>query len=142
MSQQPPDRLREHPRERFAADEAVFDLEQSAAQLRAESQAGQHGHRQQVLYRRGRTTVALFVFEQNASLPPHTADGAVIIHAIDGQIELRTDNDAYELARGSIATLAPGVRHSVTARRPSVMLLTVCLKTDEKPEPVIRESSQ
>lgn len=139
MTQGPGDRLREHPHDRFATDQAVFNLASAVATLRAEPGAGQHGHRQQVLYRHGSTTVALFIFEQDAALPPHTAEGTVIIQTIEGELRIGTEAAQHLLPAGSIMTLAPGVRHEVAAVRPSVMLLTVSLRSGEKPQRPVTE---
>ena len=128
----PGDRLREHPSDRFDTDQAVFDLAEAAATLRAEPGAGQHGHRQQVLHRHGPTTIALFVFEQGASLPPHTTDGVVIIQAVQGELRVGAGDREHKLPAGSLVTLAPGVRHKVYAVKPSVMLLTVNLRAAPK----------
>lgn len=139
MTQTPGDRLREHPHDRFATNQAVFSLAAAAATLRAEPGAGRHGHRQQVLYRHGPTTLALFVFEQGAALPPHTADGTVIIQTVEGELRVGTDAQQYLLPAGSIVTLAPGVRHEVAALRPSVMLLTVNLRSADERRPAATE---
>ena len=58
----PADRTRPHPDERFAAPAQAFDLEAAAAELAGETSAPHAGHRQKTLYRHGPTSLSLFVF--------------------------------------------------------------------------------
>jgi quercetin dioxygenase-like cupin family protein len=122
-------RLRPRPSERFAAAEHRLDLRAAADALRAEPHPARAGHRQQALYRRGPVTIALFAFEEGAELTDHAASGLVTIHALAGELAVRTDNEIHALPAGTMLVLAPGVRHSVRAARPSEMLLSVHRET-------------
>jgi quercetin dioxygenase-like cupin family protein len=125
-------RLREHPEARFAASRHQFDLHAAARELAAEPATPIRGHRQKTLYRHGRLTVALFAFEPGASLPPHTAAGAVTINVLEGHLRVRTPGEQHDLPAGNLLVLAPSVEHDVAAgEQPSVMLLQVHL--DEPP---------
>lgn len=64
MAKQRSERLRAHPRERFAERQQEFTLEAVAAKLRKEPQAGEAGHRQETLYRRGPMSVSMLVFDR------------------------------------------------------------------------------
>lgn len=128
MTPNDPNRLREHPEQRFAAPVADFSLAEAAELLRRERGGGQHGHRQQVLYRHGPTTVAIFDFDQGAQLAEHAADGAVVIQTLEGELHVRADGRDHHLPAGRLLAMAPGVRHDVRALRPSSMLLTVSLE--------------
>ena len=134
--QQPPPtgsaRLREHPEARFAAERHQFDLSAAARELAAEPATPVRGHRQKTLYRHGRLTVALFAFDPGASLPSHTAAGAVTINVLQGRLRVKTPGGEHDLPAGNLLVLAPGVRHDVAAAdEPSIMLLQVHL--DEPP---------
>jgi quercetin dioxygenase-like cupin family protein len=132
QSQSGSDRLREHPTARFAPPLHQFDLRGVARELAAEPATGGRGHRQKTLYRHGRLTVALFAFDRGASLPPHTAAGAVTINVLEGRLRVRTPGGEHDLTAGNLLILAPGVEHDVAApEEPSVMLLQVHL--DEPP---------
>jgi quercetin dioxygenase-like cupin family protein len=127
----PDRRVRQAPSERLAGAVARLDLRAAAAELRAEPADGAHpthGHRQTVLARHGATTVALFVFEAGASLPPHTARGTVCLQTIEGEIRVTVEGKEQRLGAGSLLVLAPGALHGVRADAPSVMLLTVSLE--------------
>ena len=129
MSQPIPNnvRLRPHPDDRFAAEQIPIDLNAAAAKLRAESPAGERGHRQETLYREGGLTIALFVFERFTHLPPHRANGVVNMHVLRGKLKITAADQVHELRNGQLLVLASGVEHSVAAEEESEMLLTVRL---------------
>ncbi len=124
---QTPDRLREHPTQRFRAEQRKIDLNIATDALRAEGRAGSRGQRQTTLYKDGDVTIALFLFDSGGGLAQHRAAGTVSIHALDGRLRITAGGEGHELAAGQLVVLAPGVPHDVTADEPSRMLLTVHL---------------
>jgi quercetin dioxygenase-like cupin family protein len=123
-----PDRLRPHPEERFSAGQRKIDLGAATAELAAEHRPGNRGHHQKTLYRHGRATIALFVFEAGGRLDEHTTAGTVSIHALDGRLRVNAGGEAHVLTAGQLVVLAPGVKHDLTAEEPTRMLLTVHLE--------------
>lgn len=129
-----PDRLREHPEQRYDAQALRYDLSQQAQSLQAKaSTGGNTGHRQVTLYKgsdinTGPTTIALFDFDAGAALPAHLAQGVVSIHVLTGQVQVAAAGENHELAPGQLLVLQPSVRHDVRAIEASQMLLTVCLE--------------
>lgn len=128
------DRLREHPEKRFQSPQHLCDLDQVAEALRREPLPAARDHRQQTLYKgpdvsSGPTTVALFVFEAGANMPPHVAQGVVTIHTISGHLKVFAEGQEHHLKTNQLLVLAPGVEHDVHAETDSRMLLTVCLAT-------------
>ncbi|MCC6423728.1 MAG: cupin domain-containing protein [Phycisphaerales bacterium] len=122
------DRLREHPENRFAAPLHQIDINKVANQLSAEPLQGKRLHRQETLYKHASATIALFLFEKDAYLPEHLAEGVVSVQVLQGKLRMNVDGQANELSAGQILVLAPGVKHDVRALEPSRMLLTVCLQ--------------
>jgi len=129
MEEQKPERLRQNPEPRFAAPQHAFNLEEVAARLKKELHAGEAGHRQETLYKRGPTSVSLFLFGHLTRLAPHRAKGVVTIHVLKGHLQVTAEGHANDLHAGHVLVLAPGVEHDVVAREESQMLLTVCLDT-------------
>ena len=127
MEDQQPERLRQHPEPRFAAPQHRYDLDEVAARLKQELQAGEAGHRQEMLYKRGPTSVSLFLFGHLTRLAPHRAKGVVTIHVIKGHLQVTAEGQPHDLHAGHLLVLAPGVEHDVVAREESRMLLTVHL---------------
>lgn len=134
MTDQPSERLREHPERRFAPREAKFDLTEAVEKLRAEP-SGEHGHKQVALFKHGPETLALFLFEDGSKLPEHVVDGTVFIQVLSGRLTVRTSEAVHDLPRGSLLRLSPGVVHDVEAEGESQMLLTVCLEGPRSGEP-------
>ena len=126
MSEQP-ERLRQHPRERFEPTQHLLDLGKATANLLAEPKSGDRAQRQQTLYRHGPVTVALFVFDRGAKMPQHVAEGVVTVHVLEGRLKMSAEGQTHDMTAGRILVLAPGVRHDVFAEEPTRMLLTVCL---------------
>ncbi len=127
----PQERLREHPRERFAEAERLLDLDRQFDELLDEPHGPVDGHRQiAVAHRRGMTLV-LFYFERGGHMPDHEVDGAVTIHVLDGDLEIHTDERAHRVENGQMLILEPGVTHDVEAHTDSKMLLTVAVEPDD-----------
>ena len=118
-------RLRQHPQERFAAPQLVVDLETVISKLRSEPGAGERGHRQETLYRRGGYTIALFAFDRFTGLSEHKANGIVNIHVLRGCMKITAADQVHELRAGQMLILAPGVAHAVAAEEEGEMLVTV-----------------
>lgn len=136
MEDQKPERLRQHPEPRFAAPQHLFNLDEVATRLDQELHAGEAGHRQETLYKRGPMSVSLFLFGHLTRLAPHRAKGVVTIQVVKGHLQVTAEGHAHDLHVGNLLVLAPGVEHDVVAREESQMLLTVCLdaaKTESLP---------
>ena len=130
MSQQP-ERLRQHPDERFQSRQHQIDLAEVAAQLAAEPLTGTRIHRQETIYRHGPVTVALFLFDAGARMVEHAAEGVVTVHVLEGRLKMSVEAQTHDLGAGQMLLMAPGVKHDVYAERPTRMLLTVCLEVSK-----------
>ena len=125
-------RLREHPAQRFAADEYVINLDSETDHLLQEPHAAINGHRQEAIYKHGPVTMVVFVFEAGGFLREHVVpDGTVLIRLVDGDMTVKTPEREYRLGRNDVLVLAPGVKHDVCAVQQSRMLLTVHLKNPD-----------
>ena len=124
-------RRREHPVDRFAANQHAFDLRAEVQALRAEHAPSSRGHRQKTLYKHAGATIALFLFERGGGLAKHKTGGTVTIHVIDGKMRIGTPGTLPEgehiLTAGQLVVLAAGVEHDVHAVEESTMLLQVHL---------------
>lgn len=136
MEEEKSGRLREHPTQRFAAPQHQFDLRAEAAALRQELQAGEGGHRQKSLYKRGSTSVSLFLFGHMTRLPSHRAKGVVYVQVLSGHIRITAEGESHDLPGGGLLVLAPGVEHDLVAHEVSEVLLTVHLDAQAGAPPV------
>ena len=127
MDHEEPQRMRQHPTERFAEPVHEYDLHSVATHLRQEVPSGTTGHRQESLYKHGSTSVALFTFDANKGLPPHRTKGTVTIHVLKGRLSVTAGGQLHNLGPGGLLVMAAGVEHDVAAMEESEMLLTVHL---------------
>lgn len=69
--------------------------------------------------------VVLFGFSEGQELSEHTAAVPAILHFIKGQAEVTLDGDRICIEPGSWLHMSPHLPHSVVAKTPMVMLLTM-----------------
>ena len=134
MSDQDAERLREHPRQRFAPSERVIDLEEVFEALVDEPHEAIDGHRQIAIDREGPLTMVAFHFQAGATLPNHLVEGAVTLQVLEGRLEVSTPEHEFYIDGGQILALDPGVPHDVKARRESKMMMTVFLAGGGAPD--------
>ncbi len=115
MDHEEPQRMRQHPTDRFAGHQHQFDLEAVAARLRQEVRSGTTGHRQESLYKHGSTSMTLFIFGPQRRLPPHRTNGTVIIHVLVGRLTVTAGGQPHDLGPGELLVMAAGVEHDVAA---------------------------
>ncbi len=123
---EPAGRLRVPPRERFAGNERIIDLDAAFAELPSESRPRQ-GHMQKTLYRLGPTTTAIFAFEAGARLDQYTVDAQAIVHVLEGRLRVHTGESEHELMPGQMVLVDPGVPHNIHAVEPTRLLFTIVL---------------
>jgi quercetin dioxygenase-like cupin family protein len=75
------------------------------------------------LYQDGRLKVVLFGFAAGQGLSEHTAAVPAVMHFLKGEATVTLGGDTKEVGPGAWAHMAAGLRHSVQARTPVVMLL-------------------
>lgn len=62
-------------------------------------------------------------------LAPHTADGPITLHVLEGAVEFAAGGREWLLPAGTLFTLEAGVVHSVRSASGGVFLLTVAVPT-------------
>jgi quercetin dioxygenase-like cupin family protein len=130
----PEDRLRPHPSERLTGPAVVLRLPEFARALDAEPHPATKGHRQVSLAHRGPLRLVLFTLDAGGELPEHRAPGHVVIHCLEGQLDVGAAGRVERLGADDALLLDPDVPHTVKALADSRMLLTVCLGP-KPPEP-------
>jgi quercetin dioxygenase-like cupin family protein len=65
----------------------------------------------------------LFGFSAGQELSEHTASTPAVMHFLKGEAEVTLGDDAIEVYAGSWVHMTAGLRHSIRARTPVVMLL-------------------
>lgn len=123
----PEDRLRPHPAERLTGPAVLLRLPEFARALHAEPHPATKGHRQVSLAHRGPLRLVLFTLDAGGELPEHRAPGYVVIHCLEGRLEVGAAGRVERLGADDALLLDPDVPHTVKALAESRMLLTVCL---------------
>ena len=75
--------------------------------------------------REGPITAVLFSFAAGQALSEHTTPQTAILHFLNGEADLTVDGETRLAQIGTWVYLSPGTPHSVLARTPVEMLLTL-----------------
>ena len=78
-----------------------------------------------VLYNDDRVNVTLFAFDGGQALSEHTASNPAIIQILKGTATVTLGADTVEAQPSAWIHMAAGLPHSITARTPLTMLLTL-----------------
>src|SRR5262245_26601570 len=70
-----------------------------------------------------RLKAVLFGFAPGEELSEHTASMPAVLHFLQGQARLTLDADTVEAGPGTWVQMPKGMRHSIQAKTPVVMLL-------------------
>jgi quercetin dioxygenase-like cupin family protein len=91
--------------------------------LAKEVQPPDKGILSRTLYNDDRLKSVLFGFAQGEELSEHTASMPAVLHFIQGEARLTLGDDTLEAKPGTWAHMPAGLKHSIQARTPVVMLL-------------------
>ncbi len=69
--------------------------------------------------------VTLFAFAKGQELSEHTAPFDALVHVLDGEAEIRIDQDSYVVKAGEMLTMPANEPHALRAVEPFKMLLTM-----------------
>jgi quercetin dioxygenase-like cupin family protein len=91
--------------------------------LAKEVQPPDKGILSRTLFNDDRLKVVLFGFAQGEELSEHTASMPAILHFLQGEAKLSLADDTLEAKPGTWVHMPTGLRHSIQAKTPVVMLL-------------------
>ena len=77
------------------------------------------------LIKRDKGTVTLFAFDKENALSEHTAPFDALLHILDGEAEVRIDNEPYRVRAGEAIVLPANHPHAVRAITAFKMILTM-----------------
>ncbi len=78
-----------------------------------------------VLYHDDRVNVTLFAFDGGQELSEHTASNPAIIQILKGTASITLGTDKLDVESGAWIHMSAGLAHSISARTPLIMLLTL-----------------
>jgi len=91
--------------------------------LAKEAQSPANGILSRTLYNDERVKAVIFGFGQGEELSEHTASMPAILHFLQGEARLTLGDDTMEAKPGTWVHMPTGLRHSIQAKTPVVMLL-------------------
>jgi quercetin dioxygenase-like cupin family protein len=91
--------------------------------LAKETQPPEKGILSRTLFNDDRLKVVVFGFAQGEELSEHTASMPAVLHFLQGEARLTLGADAVEATAGTWVHMPKGLRHSIQAQTPVVMLL-------------------
>ncbi len=91
--------------------------------LAKEVQPSDKGILSRTLYNDDRLKAVLFGFAQGEELSEHTGSMPSVLHFLRGEARLTLGDDTLEAKPGTWVHRATGLRHSIQAKTPVVMLL-------------------
>jgi quercetin dioxygenase-like cupin family protein len=91
--------------------------------LAKEVQPPDKGILSRTLYNDDRLKVIAFGFAQGEELSEHTASMPAVLHFLQGEARLTLGDDTVEARPGTWVHMPKGLRHSILAQTPVVMLL-------------------
>ena len=78
-----------------------------------------------VIFHDERTEVTVFGFDAGEGLSEHQASRAAIVQVLKGRLEVSAEGELLDAGPGFWLHMNPGTPHSLTAREPTIMLLTL-----------------
>jgi quercetin dioxygenase-like cupin family protein len=91
--------------------------------LAKEVQPPDKGILSRTLFSDDRLKAVLFGFGQGEELSEHTASMPAVLHFLQGEAKLTLGDDTLEARPGTWVHMPTGLRHSIQAQTPVVMLL-------------------
>jgi quercetin dioxygenase-like cupin family protein len=91
--------------------------------LAKEVQPPDKGILSRTLFNDDRLKAVAFGFAQGEELSEHTASMPAVLHFLQGEAKLTLGDDTLEARPGTWVHMAKGLRHSIQAKTPVVMLL-------------------
>lgn len=76
-------------------------------------------------YKDGHLRAILFRFDAGQELSEHTSGYTAVLHILSGDARVGVGEDIHELGEGAWLHMQPRLKHSVYAKTPVVMLLTM-----------------
>jgi quercetin dioxygenase-like cupin family protein len=78
-----------------------------------------------VILRDERLNVTVFGFDAGEGLTEHQAAQAAVVQVLVGRLSFMAGGEEYDAGPGFWLHMSPGTPHSLIAREPTVMLLTL-----------------
>jgi quercetin dioxygenase-like cupin family protein len=109
-------------------DLARFDLTREIADSE-QRKPWPSGIYSKTLYKRDDFRAVLICMESAARMQEHHVDGTTSVQVLRGVVRYSAQGQAYDLATGSLITVAASIKHEVESLEESAFLLTIAWPT-------------
>ena len=95
------------------------------ANLQSQIEIPTNGTLSRVLHSDDHLRLVAFGFDTGQELTEHASARPIVVQVVRGSIDFTVANEVHAMGPSSWITLAPNVAHSVLAKEPSIVLLTL-----------------
>jgi quercetin dioxygenase-like cupin family protein len=104
-----------------------IDLKRVINQIKGETTWLESDRNSVTIYKSETMRIVLIGLHQHAELKSHKANGVISVQVIEGEIELKADEQMIRLEKSQMMVLQENVIHSVNALTESFLLLTLAM---------------
>jgi len=108
----------------------LFKLEPEIQMLRSEEVWHLHGHNARTLVKQDEFRVVLISLRPGAKIREHETYHSILLHALQGRLNLRVQEQPITLSAGELLALDRMVSHDIDALEDSAFLMTVGWSVD------------
>lgn len=109
----------------LSGDVLHFDLSVERGNLADPPILERSGRNARTLFKTGALRVTLVLLAPGGEIAEHEAGGPITLQPLEGRLRFRAGGRDHEIGPGELLSVAPGVRHAVTAEGGATFLLTV-----------------
>ncbi|HEX7981407.1 MAG TPA: cupin domain-containing protein [Gemmatimonadaceae bacterium] len=107
----------------------LFDLEEELQIVHEQLVSTSRSAR--TLAKNGSLRATLIGLAAGGSLAPHSAEGPITVHVLEGALDFDVNGQTWSLRKGSFLALDAGIQHSGRSAEGTIFLLTVSLATSK-----------
>ncbi|MEO8403751.1 MAG: AraC family ligand binding domain-containing protein [Chitinophagaceae bacterium] len=111
------------------ADYVYSDMPVYIKQLQEEKSWDEGDRNAITIFKADQVTLVLTILKEGAAIIDNTIDGFITIQVMEGQVVVTTGEDEFDAPKGQLITFHPGIPHTVTAVKETVLLLTTLNKS-------------
>ncbi len=116
----------------LAGPSLTYDLAAHIDELRTSENYVRSGRVGRTLVKAGPLRVTLVVIREGVDIGTHHAATPMTLHAIEGRLRYRVDDETAELGHGEVLFFGPGHAQDILALEDTALLLTITQEETEE----------
>ena len=114
----------------LAGPNLSFTLDDQIAELRGEETYANRGRVGRTLVKAGPLRLTLVLIRKGVDVGTHHAATPLTLHALDGRLRYRVDDEEFQIGRGEVLFFGPGHAQDIRALEDTALLLTITGEDD------------